>query len=269
MTDHSLAKPHLNACLDLVFQPIVGLFDGEVVGFEALARLHGRYAQHTLGERPIGPADESFLQHLTLLMLRRGCAQFEQWRKTVPGAERWSLSLNLPSLEVNLDSILSELASLQSIYDLPAGALRLELSEHARVANFVQARDAIEAISRAGVSVLIDDFGAGATSLRWLAELPVSGLKLDRWLAHAAKSNLKARSIISALTGMSEQMDILVIAEGIEHLDTVRILQDCGCALGQGYWFSAPLSAAAVLQWTLDRQARPQSPPSCMGDKPS
>jgi len=238
----------LDARLELAFQPIVRLADGAVFGFEALARLNRTRPGWALGEPPGDARAAAFLERLTAVMLRRGAAALAGWRRVWPPAAAWTLSVNAPSLGSVQAWLLAELAAVCSRHDLPASALRLELSEHAALPDLGAAAEAVALCRTAGVGVSLDDFGSGATALRWLAVLPVDGLKLDRWLVQAA-AQPRGGAVLRGLLGMARDLGASVVAEGIENEAERALLEAWGCQFGQGFLFAPPLDQEQALAW--------------------
>lgn len=243
----------LNAQLELVFQPIVDLGGGRVAGFEALARSNKPSSGWSLGTQPRDEAQAVFLTRLTVLMLRRGAAQLGHWRALTPEAHCWKLSLNLPSIDLQQQWLLDEISTLRNLHGLPEGVLQLELSEHAVLPDLAAACYGIRAIQDAGVSVSLDDFGAGATALRWLVELPFDGLKLDHSLVAAWRQSERGRLVLQAVLDLALKLALPAVAEGVEDEETRALLLEWGCPLGQGYFFAPPLTGEAVLNWAVDR----------------
>jgi EAL domain-containing protein (putative c-di-GMP-specific phosphodiesterase class I) len=106
-----------------------------------------------------------------------------------------------------------------------------------------------------GIGVVLDDFGTGMTSLRGLRQFPVDALKIDRSLVREMQSDRAACDIVELITALAHKMKLKVIAEGIETARQLERLLELGCEYGQGYYFSQPLEAKAVQQFTREQIA--------------
>jgi EAL domain-containing protein (putative c-di-GMP-specific phosphodiesterase class I) len=125
-------------------------------------------------------------------------------------------------------------------------ALWLEVTETALVEDLDQATDLLERLAALGIGITIDDFGTGWASLTYLKQFPVHALKIDQsfvaGIDHDPQDAAIARSIIS----LGEELDMIVVAEGIETLAQQSALQTLGCSVGQGFLYGRPLPAAEV-----------------------
>ena len=130
-------------------------------------------------------------------------------------------------------------------YDLPAEALVIEITETTIITDFVRSQAVIQVLRDLGIIVSIDDFGAGFTSLAYLSSLSVGELKLDRKFISDLKAGGKERDLelVRATIRLGHDMELRVVAEGIEDVDTLNLLSDLGCDLAQGYFISRPMPA--------------------------
>lgn len=241
-----MVEPEWTTRLRIAFQPIVRLADRSIVGFEALARLTD------MEDRLSEEADPLFARRpgLALVVLRRCAPLLAGWRAQSEAARDWWLSVNAGPEEL-LDGEFAEVfEELRSQQALPAGALRLELTEHSALPDLTLARTGLQRLSSAGASLAIDDFGAGATSLSWLVHLPFDCLKLDRSLTQAAEGGERGRAVARAVAALAHELGAVCIAEGVETASQAETLQRCGCSLAQGYLFGRPMDAAVAPNWT-------------------
>ncbi|MEZ5341800.1 MAG: EAL domain-containing protein [Acidimicrobiales bacterium] len=109
-----------------------------------------------------------------------------------------------------------------------------------------KAKTVFDALASAGFKVAIDDFGIGQASLQHLAELNVTGIKIDRTFVARMASSRRYRIMVETILALGQALDLSVVAEGIETLEQLRALQDLGCKRGQGYLLSRPLLPEAV-----------------------
>ncbi|WP_148709665.1 EAL domain-containing protein, partial [Pseudomonas syringae group genomosp. 3] len=111
----------------------------------------------------------------------------------------------------------------------------------ALVADPEQARLSMKQLAEQGMSVMLDDFGAGFSSLSYVHQYHFSGLKIDKSFIFGLASSVRSRAIVRAIVRMAESLDLTVVAEGVEDLETLELLREIGATQAQGYYFSAPL----------------------------
>ena len=222
------------------FQPIVNLETGAVAGFESLVRW-----QHPdmglLAPGAFLPLAEELGLVATLdrWMLDATCAEVATW-----GVDALDL-LALVSVNCSDRTFLSpgladyaRAAADQA--GLPPGCLVLELTERALV-DLDLAREVVEAAQRNGLQLAIDDFGAGYSSLGLLHALPVDGVKIDRSFVRDLEASRPARAVVRAVVGLSREMGMRAIGEGVETPGQLRALRAAGARYAQGYLFSRPV----------------------------
>lgn len=224
--------------LSVVFQPVVRLEDGALRGFEALARWPGKHAASF--SRPEVP---EVLSALSREVLEQAVAIFAGWRATCAGAQNLVLNVNLPGLDLYSAGLVARVAEIVKKHAIAPFALRLEVTEHDVLPDLTRAREVIGALAQAGVGVAIDDFGAGATSLMWLVELPVQCVKLDRELVQAVHRGERGIHIVRHILALLNALELETVAEGLELARTGEHLRQLGCKSGQGYVFAPPLTA--------------------------
>jgi len=134
---------------------------------------------------------------------------------------------------------------------LPANSLILEITEDAIVNNIPLAREVLGKIKKLGVAIALDDFGTGYSSLSLLRDLPIDTLKIDRSFIHALSQNSNDFMIMQAIIGLGKNLNLAIIAEGVETKLQMQILLNHHCNLQQGYYFSRPVSYAALSKWML------------------
>jgi diguanylate cyclase (GGDEF)-like protein len=232
----------LAAVLDqlvLHHQPVLDLTSGRVLGFEALVR----WEHPDRGLVPpmdfISLAEETGdILGIGKWVLEQACADLADYRLQHPGQSLW-MSVNVSAQQLADPGFVAMVLGTLASHRLDAGALVLELTEHAAVANTSVANAALEALRSQGVRVALDDFGVGFSTLRYLRELPVDVLKIDR--SFVVDAGDKANSMLSAIVSLAHTLDLDVIAEGIEEPEQLGRLQQLGALAGQGYLFSRPV----------------------------
>lgn len=129
---------------------------------------------------------------------------------------------------------------------LAPGRLELEITEDVLVSNFESVADVLQELRNIGISISVDDFGSGQTSLRYLHDLPISKLKIDRSFVRHMAADCKAADITRSIVDLGSKLGVSVLAEGVEELDQLELLRRWDCDQVQGYLFSKPVYADAV-----------------------
>jgi diguanylate cyclase (GGDEF)-like protein len=227
----------------LHYQPQLDLRSGEVLAVEALVR----WPHPKLGLVPplkfIPLAEEAGLMwSLTTWVLNEALAQCAAWR--AEGREL-VVSVNVSTSDLLEAGFIGLIEELLERYSLPSEALVIEITETTIIHDFVRAQAVIQVLRDLGVTVSIDDFGAGFTSLAYLSSLAVGELKLDRSFIMALGADGKGRDLelVRATINLGHDMGLRVVAEGIEDVETLDLLGDLGCDMAQGYFISRPTPA--------------------------
>jgi diguanylate cyclase (GGDEF)-like protein len=227
--------------LVLHYQPQVAVRTGDTVGVEALVRWQ-HPVRGLLPPAEFLPAAElhGLMGLLTETVLAQAVAQAATWHRA--GQEvRVSVNLSVSNL---LDrSLPGRLAELLRLHELPASALVLEVTETVLMSDPESSLAVLDAIAATGTAVSIDDFGTGYASLSYLRQLPVTELKLDRSFTSDLLTDERSDAIVSGTIDMAHRLGLRVVAEGVEHLATLRRLEALGCDESQGYLHSRPVPA--------------------------
>ena len=230
---------------ELYYQPIVRLDTRRIVGLEALIRWHHPerglvapndflpVAEATGHTRPIG--------QWTIL---EACRQLREWLDEVPGLEGLTVSVNLSNRQFWDPDLLRTLRTALDRYDVPASSIVFEVTEGVIMQDQDVAVSFLRQLRDEGVSLHVDDFGTGHSSLSTLHELPVGALKIDRSFVQRMQTSPRSRELVGLMVTMGGQFGLNVIAEGIETEEEAATLAELGCPLVQGYLFSRPVPAA-------------------------
>jgi len=226
--------------LELYFQPVVRLLTAEVVAYEALVRPRDGDGVPIPPPEFIAVAETSgLINELGRLVLETGLAAAATLGMAGKGL---SLALNFSTRQFARSGIAAELIAAAERFAFPPALLSIEITETALLDQPQRTRQELNALREAGFRVLLDDFGTGFSSLTWLAELPIDGLKIDRSFTASMTKDPRRQALISAILRLAVDLELEVIAEGIEHCDQLAALRQMGCVLGQGYLFSRPLT---------------------------
>jgi EAL domain-containing protein (putative c-di-GMP-specific phosphodiesterase class I) len=245
------------------YQPIVSLDSGRVVGFEALLR----WQHPTRGL--IGPEEFIFVAEETGLIrelgwwnLREALRQISDWKAYADADRDLTVSVNLSAKQFLQPNLVQEIKSLLDEFALPPDTLHLEITESAIMVDPVAAAETLLQIRSLGIRLAIDDFGTGYSSLSYLHRFPLDTLKIDRSFISGLGQGGEGMEIARTIMPMANNLRLDVIAEGVETIEQVSLLQKLHCHYAQGYYFSKPLAAgeiAALLAgpaWLVHRQAK-------------
>lgn len=231
--------------IKVVYQPIVQLRSGEVMGFEALSRwpLEGGGSVSPAVFIPVAE-ETGLILPLTTWVLRESVRAVAVFRAS--GREVW-VQVNVTGDVLRQPGFVDEIDALLREYGVPASALRFEITESTMLAPGSGVGDVLLVLRERGIQVYIDDFGTGYSSLSYLYQYPVDGLKIDRAFVSPLEDHPR-RNLVGPILQLARSLDLRVTAEGIETSRQRAALIALGCEAGQGYLFSpaVPVEAAAA-----------------------
>jgi diguanylate cyclase (GGDEF)-like protein len=231
------------------YQPKILLSSGQMMGVEALVRwlhpVHGLIQPDEfipLAERTglIGP--------LTYWVLDRSIRQCRDWERS---GLHIKMAVNLSTRSLYDEELIPTVKGLLELYQVSPSQLTLEITESTLMEDPERAYQVLASLRTLGVSISLDDFGTGYSSLAYLKRLPLDEIKLDKTfvLGLSGDADPTDVAIVQAVIAMARPLNCKVVAEGVENLESWKLLQKFGCDLAQGYHFSRPLPAGALEQW--------------------
>ncbi len=238
----------------LMFQPEVALGGCEVTALEALLRWRKPDGRIATATEFIHIAEKSGLIHeLTGWVLRSATATVAGWR-----AAGWSdarVAINVSPPQFFESDFVSHIAAALESAGLPASALELELTETVLQTGSATI-DALRRLRESGVSIALDDFGIGYSSLTSLEQLPINRVKLDRMLVEGIDSNPRSAAIVRSIVTLCHGLGLQVVAEGVERPTQLEFLAHCGPIAVQGFLLAKPVEAAAAAAEAKSATAR-------------
>lgn len=220
------------------FQPIIDVESGKILALEALIRWRqpdgrvvapGQFLPALEGLRLIGRLDFYMLQSVVAILAQ-------------PDHAHWpTVHVNCSSYSITRPEFSSEVLGLLELHGVQPSRICLELTEGALVAEPDLARQAMKHLADNGVSVVLDDFGAGFSSLSYVHQYHFTGLKIDKSFTLELTTSSRSRAIVRAIVRMAESLGLTVVAEGVEDAATLQLLREMGAGQAQGYYFSVPL----------------------------
>lgn len=227
---------------EVLYQPIVDLRTGSVSEFEALIRW--RHPRHGL----IGPNQFVHVAEETGLIipigqwiLEESCRQIAKWQ--VKFGDEFSISVNLSAKQLMHPMLTSQVENALSHHGLKPQQLKLEVTESTVMEHSDGALKILSELDTLGVPLSTDDFGTGYSSLSYLQKFPFERLKIDRSFIAKMDDDEKSSLIVKTILMLGENLNLQVVAEGIESAAQLRKLRELGCRLGQGYLFARPLES--------------------------
>jgi EAL domain-containing protein (putative c-di-GMP-specific phosphodiesterase class I)/GGDEF domain-containing protein len=249
-SDRLMIESRLHRAVDneefsLAFQPKVSLANGEVCGVEALIRWNGQHGASPGKFIPI--AEEcGLIAFIGEWVLRQACQTAKRW---YDHGLKIPVSVNVSTRQFHDNDFHNIVREILHESGCPPSLLELEVTEGVMFEDPKSAIKSFSFLRNMGVSVSIDDFGMGFSSLSYLKNLPVDALKIDRTFINGLPGDGDNAAITRAIIGMSRAMDLKVVAEGVEELDCLRFLKGADCDMVQGFYFSQPLFEEDFVNW--------------------
>lgn len=220
------------------YQPILDMDTGRIAGFEALAR----WTDGDFGEVPplqfIPIAEDcGIISELTRHLLAEACEVAKTW----PGD--LYLSFNLSPVQLQDPALADQVSSILGSCEFPSNRLVLEITETSLLKNPESAKRILAELTEMGVSIALDDFGAGHSSLSYLRDLPIKKVKIDKSFTERMLVDKQCAAIVEAILVLSKGLEIDAVAEGVEESEIHDALNSNGCHYGQGFLYAAAVSA--------------------------
>jgi EAL domain-containing protein (putative c-di-GMP-specific phosphodiesterase class I) len=226
-----------------VYQPLVTLAEGQMIGVEALLRWHHPVRGEIAPLSFIPSAERNgLIIPIGAWVVREACAQLAAW-----GDERLSMSVNVSARQLGTSDFVETVRLALESSGIEPGRLCLEITETAMMADLGAMSDTLIALKAIGVRLAVDDFGVGYASLRQLRELlPVDILKIDKSFVDGITSNADDAAIVEGVVRLAHSLGLVAVAEGVETAEQGALLRAWSCQAGQGYHFARPAGAERI-----------------------
>jgi PAS domain S-box-containing protein len=243
--------------LSLHYQPVVDLRDGEVVGFEALARWQHPERGAIPPDRFVPLAEETgLIVPLGSWALRQAMTDLAHLRRLTPPERTLRVAVNVSALQLAEPDFTAEVASLLEETGVPVEALCLEITESSVLDESGRTLETLRELKALGLSLAIDDFGTGHSALSYLPDLPFDMLKVDRSFITTIDSSPARAEVVRGIVRIAAAVGMRVVAEGIEEIRQEQLLVEALCHYGQGFLYSRPVPLAEAIT-LLDRAKSP------------
>ncbi len=231
----------------LDYQPKVNLATGGIQGYEALVRWKKE-------GKTIPPLDFiSFAEETGLIIpigrfvLKEACKQGRKWLEE--GMSFETISVNISPIEIQQHDFLKSIEAVLEETCFPPYLLEIEITENVFMKNTARLTDLLRYLNKIGIRIAIDDFGSGFSNFRYLGELPIHTLKIDR--VFMKKLDEKDAVIVSSIIRIGKSLGLEVVAEGVETEESVEFLKANNCSIAQGFYYAKPLNVDEVPKFKL------------------
>ncbi|MEA5093789.1 MAG: EAL domain-containing protein [Sedimentibacter saalensis] len=244
---NKLQKALDNKEFELYYQPQIELSSGRIVSLEALVR----WNHPTEGFIPpsdfIPVAEETGqIYGLEQRIFRNALIQKQKWEQK--GYRDITLSLNLSSKTLISNMNFRFIESILSEFHVDYTKFVVEITETAAISNVELAIERLNRLKSRGLKIALDDFGTGYSSITYLKQLPIDIIKLDKSYVKSVTDGRRDGSIIKFILSLARDLNLTVVAEGIETSKQLEYLKNINCSLGQGYFISIPQPAEAITE---------------------
>lgn len=233
--------------LILHYQPIYSISTGQVLGFEALMRW-----QHP--QRGLVPPDEfipmaedsGLIIEACRWALGEVCEMLARLDAVRPDLKDLYVSVNFSATDFEESNFLEVFSDILQRDNTSAKRIHIEITERLLMKKPKNVKETLDNCRKLGMKVVIDDFGTGYSSLSYLHQYPIDTLKIDRSFIHNMRNDKAVLGLVKSILTLRENMDIDIVAEGVEELEEAQLLSQLNCDSAQGYYFSRPISETAL-----------------------
>ena len=247
-TENELRRALERELLHVAYQPIVDLSTGALRGFEALVRWdHPRRGLLAPVEFLPIAEDSGLIIPLGLWVLEQAAREVGRWQREL-GADGLFVTVNLSAKQFAQPDLVQRIGEIMRRTETPGRLIKLELTESTVMERPEDGALTLDRLKQLGVGLCIDDFGTGYSSLGYLHQFPMDTLKIDRTFTSRLGPERQEAGIVRSVIRLGQDLDLDVVAEGIETPEQREVLMRLGCGLGQGHLFSRALEPAGVVE---------------------
>lgn len=252
--------------LIVYFQPQIDSKTAELLGMEALVRWNHPKMGLIQPDKFIPLAEiTGMIVQLDRIVMKKALKQFKKWMNE--GLNPGKLAINLAIKQIEENDFIEFITDLLDTQAYPYENIEFEVTEGQIMNNPEKSIEVLKQISNFGISIAIDDFGTGYSSLAYLKRLPINKLKIDRSFIKDLPDDAEDSAISKTVISLCENLNLNVLAEGVETLEQKEFLLQNGCSAIQGYLYSRPLSAEDMTQYLREYTKGENQPlmPSALG----
>lgn len=235
--------------LEMHYQPVVDLAKGTIVGFEALMRWIDKDRGFVSPGVFIPIAEQSgHIVQATKWALKESCKALRRMEQELNCCGTLFMSVNFTSLDFAEPNFVTDTLNTLKECDVKPEQLKIEITERLLINQPDQAKRTLQACRNAGINIAIDDFGTGYSSLSYLYYYPINVLKIDQSFIRVMYQEEKTLELVKSIIALGKNMDLKIIAEGVENREEAELLQDLACDSCQGYFFAKPMREADAIE---------------------
>jgi diguanylate cyclase (GGDEF)-like protein/PAS domain S-box-containing protein len=233
----------------LYYQPEVSLYNGSMVGLEALLRWQHPERGLLKPSAFVPLAEETdVIAPIGRWVLEEACRQAKRWEEEHPLASPITMEVNLSSKQLRRRELARTVEEALTRAGVEAHTLALDITETVLIGASEHNAQALEALKKMGIRLSLDDFGTGYSSLSYLKRLPVDRVKVDRSFVKGLGGNATDTAVVRMIIELCHTLGVEVLAEGVETSEQAALLKDMGCDVGQGYYFARPLRSEELAE---------------------
>ncbi len=231
----------------LHYQPKVDLLNGQLKGLEALIRWKQKDTGLTYPDHFIPLAENmGLISNITMLVVEMVFNQLELWKNTP--LENTPVSINISAIDFSNKNFIDWIFNLIQAKNIKPGTIEFELTETVLFDDIDYVKEILKKLHNHGIAISVDDFGTGYSSFSYLRDLDIDYLKIDKSFIQDIEHNSQSRAIVKSIIDIGINLNVDIIAEGIETEYEKYFLRKSGCLIGQGYYFSKPLPPQDLLK---------------------
>jgi len=243
------------------YQPVLDIASGKIIGTEALVRWQHPTRGLVNPDEFISLAEESgLISDIGDWVLRTACVQNKAWQDA--GSKPLRVTVNISVRQLEREGLVTTVGRVLRETGLPPSSLHLEITEGAMMKNVNLIIAMLEDLRNVGVGITVDDFGTGYSSLSYLKRFPINTIKIDRSFVRDIATDANDAAIVTMVISMAHNLNLTVVAEGVETEEQLQFLREKGCDAFQGFLVSPPVTAAELEKLLFAHEHREAGLPS-------
>jgi diguanylate cyclase (GGDEF)-like protein/PAS domain S-box-containing protein len=252
--ENELRQAIKNDEFEIYYQPQFELSSNRLIGLEALIRWKHLKKGLLSPDLFISLAEESgLIVPIGQWVVKTVCRQLKLWKDK--GLPLVRIAINISARQFAQKDLVSTIIQEVELNGIETGLLQIEITESMIIRDIGLVIDVMDDLKSVGISIAIDDFGTGYSSLEYLKKLPIDKLKIDKSFINSVVNNQDDASIVQAVIAMGHNMNMQIIAEGVETEEQLKFLLERECDYGQGYFFSKPVPAEKIEELIKDAKS--------------
>lgn len=229
----------------LYYQPQIDTDTGKICKFEALLRWHNQKLGNVPPIKFIEIAEETHLINpIGDWVLNEACRFLKELHSL--GQSDIRISINVSAIQLMQVDFVDKVIDTLKHYDVDPKYLEIEVTESVLIEFYENIREKLVLLKSKGISIALDDFGSGYSSLKYLTQMPINTLKIDKSFIHSISQNIQGEILTSMIITLGKKLGLSVVAEGVETKEQVKYLEKIKCHMIQGYYYSKPVPREEV-----------------------